>query len=298
MAQLSKRVVTAELAGGAGFLAWLGLLLQPYLRVVTEVSGAQRVEAMLPLFSPSWKGLLTAPSSDWFWADKLDSWRAEATWPPEMLMSPGIVLLGVAVVGLFYSVWPWRRRLVLAVVAALLVVLSLGTNAPAGGAYTFVPLFHHLPGWDHLRTPGRLVIWVTFCLAIIAAGALTRLTEDLRDVLVQGPFWRVAAAMALLLPAALAYGEGWNTVPHWRVATQPVRMADLPQPVLMLPTNLVADYHVMLWQTEGWPVIANGDSGLRQRRPVQSARRHHDVPGRRQHRPAAGAGGGDRRRGA
>ena len=260
--QLPKQVVVAELAGGLAFLAWLALMLQPYLRVVSEVSGAQRVEAMLALFSPSWKGLLTAPTTDWFWADKLDSWRAEATWPPEMLMSPGTVLLAVAVLGVVYSAWPWRRRLALVLVTAVLVVLALGTNAPGGGAYTFVPLFHHLPGWDHLRTPGRLVIWVALCLSVLAAGALTRLTEDVRDIVVQGRFWRVATVMALLLPGALAYGEGWNTVPHWRVATQPVRMADLPQPVLMLPSNLVADYHIMLWQTEGWPLMANGDSGF------------------------------------
>ena len=260
--QLPRRLVVTEVFAGLAFLGWLVLLLRPYLRVVNEVTGAQRVEAMLALFSPSWKGLLTAPTTDWFWGDKVDSWRAGATWPPEMFMSPGFVLLAVAVVGLVYSAWPWRRRLVLALVTAALVVLALGTNAPWGGAYTIVPLFHHLPGWDHLRTPGRLMIWVTLGLTVLAAGALTRLTEDVHDVVVQGRFWRVAAAMTLLLPAGLAYGEGWNTVPHWRVPAQPVRLADLPQPVLVLPSNLVADYHIMLWQTEGWPVIANGDSGF------------------------------------
>jgi hypothetical protein len=260
--QLPKRLVVAEVVGGLAFLGWLALMLRPYLRVVGEVTGAQRVEAMLGLFSPSWKGLLTAPTTDWFWGDKVDSWRAGATWPPEMFMSPGFVLLAVAVVGLFYSAWPWWRRLVVALVTAVLVVLAMGTNAPRGGAYTIVPLFHHLPGWDHLRTPGRLVIWVALGLVVLAAGALTRLTEDVQDVVVQGRFWRLAAAMTLLLPAGLAYGEGWNTVPHWQVPAQPVRLADLPQPVLVLPSGVVADYHIMLWQTEGWPVIANGDSGF------------------------------------
>ena len=34
------------------------------------------------------------------------------------------------------------------------------------------------------------------------------------------------------------------------------------QPVLLLPTGLVWDYHMMLWSTEGWSVITNGDSGF------------------------------------
>ena len=40
--------------------------------------------------------------------------RAELAWPPEMVLSPGLVLLALAVLGLVVSVWPLRRRLVLA----------------------------------------------------------------------------------------------------------------------------------------------------------------------------------------
>jgi len=32
--------------------------------------------------------------------------------------------------------------------------------------------------------------------------------------------------------------------------------------VMFLPTDLVGDYHLMLWSTDGWPTLANGSSGF------------------------------------
>ena len=31
---------------------------------------------------------------------------------------------------------------------------------------------------------------------------------------------------------------------------------------MFLPTDLVGDYHLMLWSTDGWPTLANGSSGF------------------------------------
>ncbi len=36
----------------------------------------------------------------------------------------------------------------------------------------------------------------------------------------------------------------------------------LTAPVLYLPSDPIGDYTVMLWSTQGWPVIANGSSGF------------------------------------
>ncbi len=165
-------------------------------------------------------------------------------------------------------------------------MLAIGTQGPAGGRFTFLPLWWTLPGWDQLRTPGRLVIWVSMGLAVLAAGAVSRIAEELvvdwrrreervevapadgrrrlfPDYLRQRPI-ALSAPIAVLLavPSVLVYGEGRDVVPRWQVARAPIDLNALAQPILILPTGQVADYHLMFWSTEGWPVIANGDSGF------------------------------------
>jgi hypothetical protein len=81
-----------------------------------------------------------------------------------------------------------------------------------------------------------------------------------------------------LLPVAAVVAEGWNLVPHWSVAPAPVRLASLRQPVLVLPSAQIADYHLMLWSTDGWPVIANGDSGFNAAAQIQLRAEVLDFP--------------------
>ena len=99
------------------------------------------------------------------------------SWPPEMVLLPGILLAVLACVGVFWSCWSVRARVLLAAATAAVGVLSLGTGGPRGGRWTYLPLFEHAPGWSALRTPGRLVLWVTLGLCLLAAGTITRLNE-------------------------------------------------------------------------------------------------------------------------
>ena len=327
-ARLPRSVLLAYGVGGLGFGLTLLLLLRPYFRVLAAHPEAKRGENWLPLFAPPWQGLLTAPDTDWFWGERQLNWRAALTWQPEMVLSPGVVLLVLALTGVVFSVFPWRRRLVLVAVTALLTVLAMGTAFPWGhGEWTYLPLYRHLPGWSALRTTGRMMIWVTLGLCVLAAGAIARFHRELSpagevDVDTdpdpdsevdpvpggrgpggfgpegerepssghepvpepvgsaadpatgraagrarerRGP-WSVLAAVATavvtLVPAAVVVAEGLNTTHHWTVATAPVTLRALPQPVLLLPSDTVGDYHMMLWGTEGWPVLANGSSGF------------------------------------
>jgi hypothetical protein len=159
------------------------------------------------------------------------------------------------------SVWTLRRRVVLAAAVAVTAVLCLGVTAPGSGRYTYLPLFHTLPGWDALRTPGRLIIWVTLGLCLLAAGAVSRVVEFARERL-SGRTAIAAAVCAAILPVSMVLYEGHGEVPNWPVGQQPVALADLPAPVLVLPSAQVADYHVMLWSTAGFPLLTNGDSGF------------------------------------
>jgi hypothetical protein len=266
---LPRRLLVAEGIGGAGFLLVAGLLVQPYLRVVATNPASARTEAMLPLFSPPWTGLRLSSDTSWFWGERQATDRAKLFWPPEMIVSPGLVLTALAVLGLFVSAWPLRRRLGLALATALLTALTLGTQFWGGGSWTYLVLYRYLPGWDALRTPGRLVIWVTFGLALLAAGCVARLADPLVAVLTQrraaAGLRRPAAAvgvLALLVPAVAVAADDWGGPRHWPVATAPVRVSALTPPVMFLPSDQIGDYHLMLWSTDGFPTLANGNSGF------------------------------------
>jgi hypothetical protein len=166
---------------------------------------------------------------------------------------------------------------VLAAAVTGTTLLALGATGPAWGVYGF--LFDHAPGWNALRTPGRLVVWVTLGLALLAAGGVARVGELLRAALaaraganvaddLSGPpdagrrVARAAPWLVAALPLALVVYEGLGDVPQWPIAPPPVEARTLTAPVLYLPSDPIGDYTVMLWSTQGWPVIANGSSGF------------------------------------
>lgn len=266
--RLPGRFLAAHAAGGLGFAALGYALTRPYLRVVEANPGAQRTEAMLDLFSPPWFGLLTAPETSRFWGERTVDWRAEMRWTPEMVVSPGIALILLAALGLVVSVWPARRRWGLAAATAVTTLLALGTQAPGGGRWTYLPIYQHLPGWEALRTPGRLIIWVTIGLALLAAGAVARLVQlawqemdRVQDRTVRR--WIAVPVAAMLVAPALVVGyEGLGRTPHWEVAPSPVAVGSLPEPVLFLPSDVIGDYHMMLWSTDGWLRLVNGGSAF------------------------------------
>jgi len=265
-----RSVLVAHGVGGALFAGTVLALLPPYLRVLAAHPEARRGEDRLPLFSPPWRGLLTAPDTSWWWGDRQDAWRAGLRWPPEMALSPGLVLLALAVTGVFVSVWPWRRRLGLLVVTAALTVLAMGTAFPLGhGAWTYLPLYRHVPGWSAMRTPGRLMVWVTLGLCLLAAGAVARMgawTASWARREGRGTRARragaVAAVLVVAVPMVLVVGEGLNRTPHPAVARAPVSLRTLAPPILILPSDDLGDYQLMLWGADGWPVLANGNSGF------------------------------------
>jgi len=129
-------------------------------------------------------------------------------------------------------------------------------------------LYRYLPGWDALRTPGRLVLWVTLGLALLAAGFVGRLGELLlrraadREVRPLGVPRAAVGVLALAVPTLLVGADDWGGPLHWPVAQAPLVVSTVPAPVMFLPTDLVGDYHLMLWSTDGWPTLANGSSGF------------------------------------
>lgn len=243
----SRRLLLADTAGVVGFLA-VGLLLSlPYLRVAAEHPEARRDAATVALFSPPWRGFVTAPEQSRIWGSPTAGLRASLPFPPEMTQAPGLTVLVAGLAGLVAGTWSRRRRLALGATVVVGVVLASGTTFPGGGRASYLLLLEHAPGWAGIRTPGRLMVFVTLALGLLAATGLDALRR-------RGRLLR-AAAVALVL------AEGASTLAHPRPDPRPAAL-DAPAPLLVLPAGGLLDETVMFWTTVGFPPVVNGTSGF------------------------------------
>ncbi|WP_213451084.1 hypothetical protein [Rhizomonospora bruguierae] len=256
-------LVGANLAGGLLFAAVGGLLAIPYFRVAQAHPNAERSIDDLKAYSAPLAGLFTAPPESRIWGGLHAHARDALPWHPEMTLLPGFVLYGLALAGLFVSVWKLRHRLLLFAAVLVTMVLAMGTWF-FGGRVGYLVLFENLPGWNGLRTSGRLMVWTTLLLGILAAGAVSafvnRAVEYSADRVPArpGPLLRLAT----LVPLALVLVEGLNTTPHPLVPAQPSVMRTAAGPILVLPSNERDDMHVMLWSVTGFQQVVNGGSGF------------------------------------
>ncbi|KOX14726.1 hypothetical protein ADK66_00960 [Micromonospora sp. NRRL B-16802] len=258
-----RRLFVADLVGGA-FFAGVGLLMAyPYFKVTELHPYAERSIDDIRMYSPPVSGFVTAPAESRIWGGLHEGARGALPWHPEMTLLPGFVLYALAAGGLLFSVWRLRHRLLLLAGVLVTMAFAMGTRF-FGGSFTYGLLFEHAPGWNALRTPGRLMLWTTLLLALLAAGAVTALTDRVRELAAQripswpGPWLRLAT----LLPLLLVIAEGLNATPHQVVPTQPTAMRAAEGPLLVLPSSQNQDQHVMLWSTRGFPDVVNGGSGF------------------------------------
>ena len=145
----------------------------PYLEVVARNPDGRRTLAHVEQFSPPLRGFFTAPPESWLWGERHAAARELLPFAGEMTLLPGVVLIGLAFAGLFFSAWRVRHRVLLAAGVLVSVALAAGTRFGGDGDPGYATLFLHLPGWDGIRTSGRLVLWTTLLLGILAAGALS-----------------------------------------------------------------------------------------------------------------------------
>lgn len=252
-----------NLAGGTVFAAVTLLMALPYLVVADQHPQAQRSLTEVGYFSPPVSGFFTAPQESWLWGERHEGLRAVLGVPTEMAILPGFALIALAVAGLVFSIWSWRARLALAGGVVLTATIAMGTALFDGALYQ--PLYYTLPGWDALRTPGRLVIWITLLLAVLAAGTLTALAIRARELAVaaRGTAWPGPWLRTLtLVPVVLVLLEGFGNTPHPVAPAAPRALTEVAAPILVLPSSEETDRHVMLWSTEGFPPVVNGASGF------------------------------------
>jgi hypothetical protein len=182
--------------------------------------------------------------------------RAPLPAPAEMSLFPGFVICFLALLGAFGSVLARRLRVGLVVGTAACAVLSLGVRDVDGPARYVTPyrfLFDFVPGWDGVRTPGRINTLTSLGLALLAGAGLCVIVRALRR---RSP---AIAVVAGVIGIGLVLVEGLGPLTHPTVTLPPsaVRLETGPQ--LQLPPN---DSLYMYWSTDGFPKIVNGFGGF------------------------------------
>jgi hypothetical protein len=259
----SWRLLVADAAGGLVFVAVAAWLARPYLKVLELYPYTRRDASVLAIYSAPVSGLFTAPAGSILWGQAHAPARDAMTVPGEMTLLPGFALYALAAAGLVFSLWPLLVRVALGLGALAVLVLSLGTNGPDDGHLGYLMLLR-LPGFEGLRTPGRLMLWATLLLALLAAGAVGALVELVHESARDQPDGRPSfrAGLVLLVPVLLIFVEGLGTTPRAPVSPAPPTLSTVAAPYLVLPTDEVGDMPVMLWSTDRFAPMANGGSGI------------------------------------
>jgi hypothetical protein len=260
----SRRLVVMNVAGAAAFGAITLAMAYPYFKVLEVYQSEGRTLEDIMFYSPPIEGFLTASHFSWLWgdvqADLRQSFSQAGGW--EAILLPGFTLYALALVGLFLSAWSLRRRLLIAAATAGVLYIAMGLRAPISLPYRL--MWEYLPGWAGIRVPGRLIVFVTLLLAVLAAGAVTAIGDRL------GRWWRnpgrarlrPAVALLGLLPVSAALVEGIADMDSVRPAPAPAAFREAADPILVLPNDWMDDQLAMYWSTDGFPRLANGQSGF------------------------------------
>ncbi|WP_436525151.1 hypothetical protein [Actinoplanes sp. HUAS TT8] len=252
---LGWRLLLADYLGVLIFAGVGAVLAIPYLRVPDSATRSQQID----WFSPPLRSLLIGPAESRIWGAAHVTARSSLNWAAEMSLLPGFMVYALALAGLLFSIWRWRQRLFLIVGLAVAVILTLGTTF-FDGRWTYRPLFGHLPASFDQIVPGRLMVWVTLILAILAAGAVDEFVRRAEQLAAQrmparpGPLLRLAT----LLPLLLVLLEGWSATAHPVTPAQPDALRSVGGPMLVLPTDALKDQTVQLWTTSRYQQVANG----------------------------------------
>ena len=251
-----RGMVTATVGGGLAFVLVTIALAVPYLQVRDDHPESRRSLATVTAFSPRPLSFLVAPAENVVWgyatSGLVDKLAAKNAFAPndEKLLFPGLAAVLLALVGLAGP--PLRRglRIGLGVATVVVAVLALGTSLGADAPYRL--LYEFAPGFDGIRTPGRLATIYTLTLALLAGAGADRLTARARGL---------GRTLAILIPLVVLL-EGWAPPQVVHVPSEPAGFAAVPGPVLHLPSSRFDDPRYVFWSTDGFTPIVNGWSGF------------------------------------
>jgi hypothetical protein len=251
--RVARPVLVATATGAVVFAGVAAVQARPYLKVSNDYPTARRDSGDLARYSPPPKSLLAAPEQSRIWGDATASIRNGLPSPNEDTLFPGLVILGLAIAGAAAAPFPLTLRLGLAMAAVAITVLAFGT-AVANGWLGYKVLYELAPGWEGVRTPGRLITLTSLALALLAAGGAEALMRRLGR---RGPAFAVATGVVLVAAVLL---EGSGRLAHPAVPGAPAGQRAAAAPQMHLPTDASYDRLYQYWSTAGFPKIWNGNS--------------------------------------
>ena len=145
-------------AGAVVFIAVSYWIAHPYLYIADNFPAAKRSPHEVAAFSGPLKVFLTAPEENLIWGAATAGFRDSVTTWQEKTLFPGAAILVLAVVGLWScSLGPSAGASAWGSATLAILVLELGFREEDGLLWPYRVLYDVLPGWDAIRTPGRLV---------------------------------------------------------------------------------------------------------------------------------------------
>src|SRR4051794_32807620 len=171
---LPRALITPTVAGLVLCAAVGVFQARPYLKVSDDFSSAQRSIGQVQSYSASPKAFLAATPQNRIWSGATKSIRNSLSSPNESTLFPGLAILALAVAGVTAgAVYSRGLRIGLGVGVLVCAVLSLGLGF-LGGRVSYRLLYDYAPGWDGVRTPGRIVTLTSLGLALLAGGGAPR----------------------------------------------------------------------------------------------------------------------------
>jgi hypothetical protein len=268
--QLDRRLAIATVAGAVLYIAVAAVIARPYLRVNDEQPDAERPPSTIEAYSDLPHIFAVAPDENLIWGAATSPLRDELQNPQEKTLFPGLVILGLAIYGLGSGALDRRLRLVLGVGVIGVCVLALGFQEGGGLLWPYRVAYEVLPGWDGMRTPGRLMTFASLGLALLAGAGVVRAVAALKGRF--GSRFTPAAAAGVAGAVALAIAVEGRGLPFDLTRSQaqpdvpdsPLSFSSIPAPQLHLPALRAEDNRrYLLWSTDGFPDLVNGRSSVR-----------------------------------
>jgi len=256
-APLSRGLLAANGAGALLFAAFGVLVGRVYLHVAAQFPQARRGPETVVHYSGSPVEFLAAGRDSFLWSGITAAARAQLSAVAEQSLFPGLAIAALATLGALRGPWPRGLRRGLALGALATAVLALGFTSAAHRWLFPYGWLYALPGWDAIRTPGRLMTLTTLALALLAAAGAQRLAARRR--------WAPYALSALVLLEGCAFSLHDGALrgpPHPRVPAPPPGLAAARPPLLELPMGPFDNRRYLVWSTAGFPAMANGRSSL------------------------------------
>jgi hypothetical protein len=278
---LPRSVLVATACGAAALAATALLIARPYMQVLDDHPEAHRTRAQVAGLSPPLRAFVAAPEQNLVWGNVTKPVRDDLSSVPEQTLFPGAAILALALVGLSGPPLPRRLRLALGLAVLACVILSLGfTEHGSPLLHPYRLLYDHVPGWEGIRVPGRLMTLTSLGLALLAAAGADRLVR-LRGMVASG---LAAALVAVVLVEGSGFDLGGGRFlsgpSHPRVPTAPGDETVPPAPQLHLPITIPANRRYVLWSSGDFPAMVNGRGSFQPRFFVNLGRRVTGFPDR------------------